>query len=124
MRKERFVDQAMAKKKDDPLSKRLASLSAQKGVDWTPPPSAAPKTRPRRTEERKQVYRFGRLVLADRSEVKCIIRDFSSGGVRIVLEGAHPLPPLVTIKIDQTGLSKKAAVIWQKELEAGLNFEV
>lgn len=114
----------MAKKDKDILSKRLASLSSQKPVDWTPPPSAAPKQRPKRAEERKQVYRFGRLILADRSEVKCIIRDFSSCGVRVVLQGAHPLPPFVTIKIDQSGQTKKAAVVWQKELEAGLCFDV
>jgi hypothetical protein len=113
----------MAKKKDNILSKRLASLSSQKPVDWTPPPSAAPKERPKRVEDRKPAYRFARLILGDRSEVKCIIRDFSSRGMRVVLEGSHPLPPHLTVKIDQTGQSKKAAVVWQKELEAGLCFD-
>lgn len=110
----------MAKNNKDQLSKRLAAIKTAKPVDWTPPPA---KERPRRGEDRKPSYRFARVILADRSEVKCIIKDVSSGGVKIVLEGAHPLPSRVNLKVDQTGQTFRAAVVWQKELEAGLAFD-
>lgn len=110
---------AMAKNKDM-ISKRLAAITTAKPVDWKGP---AGKQRPKRAEERQSVFRFARVILADRSQVKCIIKDVSTRGAKIVLEGAHPLPSRIQLKIDQTGQTKPAAVIWQKELEAGLAFE-
>jgi hypothetical protein len=109
----------MAKNKDL-ISKRLAAISNAKPVDWT---GSAAKARPKRAEDRQSVFRFARVILADRSQVKCIIKDVSARGAKIVLEGAHPLPSRINLKIDQTGQVKSAAVVWQKELEAGLAFE-
>ncbi len=111
---------AMAKDKDL-ISKRLAAITAAKPVELSAPTTS--KQRPKRVEARQSVFRFARIILADRSQVKCIIKDVSSRGAKIVLEGSHPLPSRITLKIDQTGQVKPAAVVWQKELEAGLAFE-
>ncbi|MEX0644023.1 MAG: PilZ domain-containing protein [Parvularculaceae bacterium] len=109
----------MAKNKDL-ISKRLAAITNASPVDWK---GASAKQRPKRVEQRQTVFRFARVILGDRSQVKCIIKDVSARGAKIVLEGAHPLPSRITLKIDQTGQVKPAAVVWQKELEAGLAFE-
>lgn len=110
---------AMAKDKDL-LSKRLASIKTAKPVDWTPPPA---KERPKRAEERKPAFRFARVILPDRSEIRCIIKDVTSKGAKIVLEGQNPLPKRVRLRVEQTGQTVNAAVVWQKELEVGLAFE-
>ncbi|MGE0409467.1 MAG: PilZ domain-containing protein [Amphiplicatus sp.] len=111
----------MAKNKDI-ISKRLAAITSSKPVAVSGAVAAA-KGRAKRAEERQSVFRFARLFLSDRHEVKCIVKDLSSRGAKIVLEGSHPLPSRVVLKIDQTGVTKNAAVVWQKELEAGLAFE-
>jgi hypothetical protein len=109
----------MAKDKDL-LSKRLASIKTAKPVEWTPPPA---KERPKRGEDRKPAFRFAVVVLPDRSEVRCVIKDVTSKGAKIVIEGAHPLPKKVKLRVEQTGQTVTAAVVWQRDLEAGLAFE-
>ena len=111
----------MAKEKDQ-LSKRLAAIKTAKPVNWTPPPPVKEQAE-HRDNQRTPSYRFARVVLPDRSEVKCIIKDVSPGGVKLVLEGANALPPRITLKIDQTGQTLKATVVWQKEEQVGLAFD-
>ena len=56
------------------------------------------------------------------NDIKCVIRDTNETGVRVVLEGALVLPPEVMIMVSNFGRAKRARVVWQKELEAGLQF--
>jgi hypothetical protein len=109
-------------KDKDRVSRRIAALSAAKPLA-APPPAATGRRTPR-IDDRRQVFRFGCLVLDDKSELRCILKDISASGARVALEGAHALPPIVLLKVDMTGEKKRAAVVWQKESEAGLSFRV
>lgn len=73
-------------------------------------------------EERKPVFRSGRVIVNANLQSQCVIRDISDHGARIVLDGAINLPEIVILKISQLGISKKARVAWQDELTAGLAF--
>lgn len=111
----------MAKDKDR-LSQRLVSIktSSAAQIDKPLPPPRTARTA--REAARANVFRFGRIVLADRSILKCIIKDVSAGGVRVAIEANVALPERLILKIDQTGQTKLARVAWQKESEAGLQF--
>jgi hypothetical protein len=103
------------------ISRRLASLTAAKPVAAPPPPEKKRATLEPR-EERRPSFRFGKVILEDHSELRCVLKDFSASGARIVLEGAFTLSPVVTLKVDATGERRKASVVWQKEAEIGLSF--
>lgn len=106
----------------DRISRRLASITAARPVDAPPPPPSKKPKRVQRADDRRPAFKFGKVVLDDKSELKCVIKDLSAAGAKIVLEGAITLPPIVLLKIDQTGERRKAAVVWQKETDVGLSF--
>lgn len=112
----------MAKDKNR-ISERLAAIKTASAAQFdAPEPPRA--TRAKRAAERQTVYRFARLVLPDRSVVKCIMKDISTGGAKVIIEGAIAMPPKVLLKVDQTGVTKRARVAWQKDTEVGLQFIV
>lgn len=102
------------------LGRRLAAISAAPPVRFEAPPAP----REKRVAERRVVYRFARLLLPNRTVLACIVRDLSTTGARIVIEGAVTLPRKVIMKIDQTGETRRALVVWQEENVAGLAFDV
>lgn len=110
----------MAKKKDR-INARLAAIKTASTARFDAP--EPPRTsRQKRASDRRSVYRFARVVLPDRSILRCIMKDISAGGAKIILEGAITIPPRVLLKIDQTGETKRANVAWQKDSEVGLEF--
>lgn len=109
----------MAKDKNN-LNRRLAALSSAQVS--APPPSATSSKRKQRSAERVSAYRFARLLLPSGQQVNCIIRDISANGARIMIEGNFEIPRRVVLKIDQTGQTNQAGVVWQKENELGLAF--
>lgn len=112
----------MAKKKDR-INARLAAIKTASTARFDAPEPPRASTN-KRSSERRNVYRFGRVVLPDRSMLNCIIKDISEGGAKVVLDGAITVPPRVLLKIDQTGENKRAYVVWQKDAEIGLQFVV
>lgn len=103
------------------IAQRLAAIAAQ------PPVSAAaapPSGDEHRTEQRRSVYRFGRIILSDRSEVNCIISCLSASGARILLDSAFSLPESVKLKMVLTGETRRARVAWQRDRAAGLSFVI
>jgi hypothetical protein len=114
----------MAKKEkdDDRISKRLAAIkgaaASVAGAGIPPPKRRGPPER----EERDSVFRPGKVYLTKTDTLRCVIRNVSGGGAYVHLEGAHPLPPVVLIRFDQTGVVKKARVAWQHETEVGLAY--
>jgi len=111
----------MATKDKDLISRRLTAIKAASAAQFDAPEAARP-SRNKRASERQTVYRFARLVLPDRSVVNCIMKDVSTGGAKIVLEGNIAMPQRVLLKVDQTGQTKRARVAWQNETEVGLQF--
>lgn len=110
----------MAKNKDR-INRRLTAITSASAAQFDAPEAPRP-LRCKRSEERRTVYRFARLVLPNRTVMNCIMKGASPHGARVVTEGAVTLPHRVLLKIDQTGETKRAKVAWQNENEIGLHF--
>lgn len=110
------------RKNKDRLSERLAAIksAAPTITDGRIPPPKSSR-RPER-EKREAVFRPGKIYLSKTDQVRCVIRNVSDGGAYVHLEGMQPLPPIVMLRFEQTGIVKKARVAWQHEIEAGLAF--
>lgn len=113
-------DSGVAKDKEH-INRRLTAIKSVSAARFDAP--EAPRApQEKRAEERRTVYRFARLVLPDRAVMNCIIKGYSRRGAKVVIEGSVTLPPRVLMKIDQTGETKRAKVVWQNEMEVGLQF--
>lgn len=108
-------------KSTDRINRRLTAITSASAAQFDAPEAARP-SRCKRSEERRTVYRFARLVLPNRTVMNCIIKGASPHGAMVVTEGAVTLPHRVLLKIDQTGETKRAQVAWQNENEIGLHF--
>ena len=109
-------------KKNDRLAARLAAINnAAQDVSAAriPPPK---KRGPPERAPREPVFRPGKLYISKSDHLRCVIRNVSTSGAYVHMEGVHPLPPIVILKFDQTGVIKKARVAWQRETEVGLAF--
>lgn len=111
----------MPKKPDDRTTRRVAALATAK------PPAAGAMDRSVRKKtrgrDRQTTFRFGRVISGRGEEHACILRDLSDSGARVVFEGEPGLQPTVMLKIELTGETRRAKVVWQKAREAGLSFE-
>ena len=112
----------MRKKQKNKIADRLASISstAPKVTDARIP-ELKKKEDPRRAP-REPVFRPGKLFISKTEHLRCIIRNTSVTGAYLHMEGVHPLPEIVVLRFDQTGIVKKARVVWQKEIEVGLEY--
>ncbi|MEM8936216.1 MAG: PilZ domain-containing protein [Pseudomonadota bacterium] len=103
------------------MSDRLAAIAKDRGptapIDVSKPLRSKGE---KRTEPREAVFRPGKVYTSTSNFVRCVIQDVSANGARIRAEVAHDLPEIVIIKFDQTGIAKKARVVWQNECDAGL----
>ena len=105
--------------KTDRIAQRIASIASAKPLSVPPPPS---RPCPKRSEDRRPVYRFGKLTIAGGVIRDCIVIDISANGARIELDGASGLPDYVLLKIVMTGEIRRARVAWRRENMAGLSF--
>lgn len=112
----------MTKQTPDRMTKRLSALAAAKPVEAGA--MAKSMRKKSRGADRKTTYRFGRVLSGDREEYACILRDLSATGARVVFEGDPALSPTVILRIELTGERRRARVAWQKDREAGLDFEI
>lgn len=108
-------------KKDDRIGNRLAAITR---ATPTIGDVRIPELKSKRVERspREAVFRPGKVYLSKTDMLRCVIRNISETGAYIHLEGAHPLPPVVLLHFNQTGVTKKAKVAWQNDIEAGLHF--
>jgi hypothetical protein len=102
------------------MAQRLATIAARPAVSGI----SAPVYKSRRREERRPVYRHGRILLPGGGAADCMIVDVSENGARIQLDGAMSLPEMVTLKVVATGAAHRSRVVWRKENAAGLAFAV
>lgn len=103
----------------DRIAQRIAAIAAAKPVN-SQAPSA--KSAARRKEERRPVYRQGRIIIDRRARIECIIVDASPHGARVEFDGAFSLPEFVLLKVVITGETRRARVVWKRENAAGLSF--
>lgn len=105
--------------KIDRIAQRIASIASAKPLSVPPPPS---RPESKRREDRRPVYRFGKLTVAGGVTRDCIVIDISANGARVELDGADGLPDYVLLKIVMTGDIRRARVAWRRENMAGLSF--
>lgn len=105
--------------KKDRLSKRIAKMNHTMAPSFSPGPSRSAKSKDR-DGERAASYRIARLRLGAGEDLRCVIKNMSRNGAKIVLEGKIALPRTVILDIDAKEMS--CAVRWQNENEAGLKF--
>jgi hypothetical protein len=109
---------------DDRLERRLKNLSGQ---NPNGPMFGNRKVRPansdKRSHDRTPTFRVGKVIYAGRSEIPCVIKDYTQEGARIALEGEIALPEQVVLAIAQAGVRRMSKVIWQDGREVGLEFE-
>ena len=109
-------------KKNNRIAERLAAIkNAAPTVTEARLPAMKKRRRPER-DERGAVFKPGKLYISKTDHLRCVIRNVSGGGAYVHLEGVHPLPSVVVLKFNQTGVVKKARVAWQNETEAGLAY--
>lgn len=111
----------MPKQSKDRMTSRISALATAKPV--VAGAMAKSMRKKNRGADRKTTYRFGRVMNGSREEHPCILRDLSMTGARVVFESEPALQETVTLRIELTGERRRARVAWQKDREAGLEFE-
>lgn len=112
----------MAKKDKERIANRLAAISsAAPQVNDARIPEPKKRGSPQRAA-RDPVFRPGKLYLSKSHHLRCVIRNVSATGAYIHMEGVHTLPQIVVLRFEQTGIVKKARVVWQNETEVGLAY--
>ena len=77
----------------------------------------------RRREMRRRTYLAGQLAFNDRySTMDCLVRNLSQDGAK--LSFAHPpmIPGEFDLRVVKKGDGRRARVVWQVDLEAGVAF--
>lgn len=72
-----------------------------------------------RTARRVSVNMAGRIVLADRSSVPCVIHDLSRWGVRLKLVGTERVPDRFTLTFNATDTVIGCETVWKSADEIG-----
>lgn len=76
--------------------------------------SAAEQSAPER-ERRQRVLKKGTASYSNRSiSVECLVRDLSSGGVKLQLNNPLPLPDKFMLDIPMDGITVECMVCWRK----------
>ncbi len=109
---------------DDEVVHRLKAIKDARPVQFSQlqKEALAEARQADREDDRKPVYKFGVIVMRGGEEARCVVRDISEHGARIVLEGSIPLPREFRLVIDGYRAPTTASLAWQKENEAGVSF--
>lgn len=105
------------KKQNKDIENRLNSIAKADPVNFM---SLKPVVE--RSEERRTSYKFGVVIAQGEKNIRCVVRDLSPSGAKIVLEGALTLPQEFTLAIDGYTAPAHARLAWQNENEAGITF--
>jgi len=72
---------------------------------------------------RNRVYYGGELAFNGRSStLACIVRNFSTRGAKIEIEGSAVFPDKLDFTVERKGLSCLVRLVWRNQTEAGLVF--
>lgn len=110
------------KESEKGVANRLQSLKQARPVEFsTLQKEALAKARETDREAyRKAVYKFGMVLTQGGEEARCVVRDISDTGAKIVLEGGIALPSEFRLLIDGYRAPAAATLKWQKDNEAGV----
>lgn len=98
--------------------KAVHALKSARSVEFSPPL----KNLKSRSAPRAPAYRIARLILPSGAHVKCVVKELSAKGAKVVIEGHLALPAHAKLEFALTGQALHATIIWQEEAEAGLEF--
>ncbi len=77
----------------------------------------------RRTERRRRVLMSGKITGGQRhASIDCAIRNLSSNGACVRLNGFYQLPEHFQLFVQREGLVRDATVMWQTNFFAGISF--
>jgi PilZ domain len=77
----------------------------------------------RRKIQRGRTYLGSRVAFNNRcSTIDCLVRNMSQDGAKIVFSSPLTIPSEFDLMIHQKGHSRRARVVWRREMEAGVEF--
>ncbi|MHB8886079.1 MAG: PilZ domain-containing protein [Methylovirgula sp.] len=77
----------------------------------------------RRGEHRGRTYLGSRIAFNDRyATVGCLVRNLSQNGAKLIFDRPCTVPSEFDLTIHQQGTSRRARLIWRREMEAGVAF--
>ncbi|MEM9170540.1 MAG: PilZ domain-containing protein [Pseudomonadota bacterium] len=106
------------KKKANPLSKRLDSIKAAPQVRFD---KSLPK-RKGREATRRSAYKIGVIRLYNNEVLRCVVKDVSQSGARVVLEGSISLPNEFLFTIEGFKGEARVKRVWQREKIVGVQY--
>jgi len=111
------------KESEKDVADRLRSLKQARPVEFsTLQKEALAKARETDREAyRRAVYKIGMVMTHGGDEARCVVRDISDTGAKIVLEGGLALPAEFRLLIDGYRAPADATLKWQKKNEAGVS---
>jgi hypothetical protein len=75
----------------------------------------------RRTSQRHRVFKGGTIAF-ENSDFACTVRNISSGGAAIDLDGRVLLPPSFTLSITSDHVVHRCRTVWRNDRRLGLAF--
>jgi hypothetical protein len=75
----------------------------------------------KRTAQRFRVFKGGTIAFAG-TGIACTVRNLSTGGAAIDLEGAVELPPSFTLSIACDHTVRECRAVWRNDRRVGLAF--
>ncbi len=106
---------------DKNVEERLMAIKKAQPVKFSTLHQQAPKKD--REAQRKSVYKFGLVQAPNGEEIRCVVRDLSESGAKLVLEGTISLPGEFRLVIDGYHAPTHALLKWQNENEAGVTLD-
>ena len=76
----------------------------------------------KRAAQRFRVFKGGTIAF-DGGGVACTVRNMSSGGAAVDLDGAVPLPSTLTLSIACDQFARRCRPVWRSDRRVGLAFE-
>lgn len=75
----------------------------------------------KRAAQRHRVFKGGTITFEGRN-VACTVRNMSTGGAAIDLDGPAKLPPSFTLSIERDHFTRNCRAVWQSDRRIGLAF--
>lgn len=76
----------------------------------------------KRSSPRRRMLKQGKVVLADKTTISCIVRDMGAGGARLVFGGPLSLPGAFHLTLISNDETVPVMLVWQRGFAAGVAF--
>jgi hypothetical protein len=76
----------------------------------------------KRSSPRRRMLKQGKVILADKTTISCIVRDMGEGGARLVFGGPLSLPGTFHLTFVSNEITVPVILVWQRGFAAGVAF--